>query len=492
MERIARATIVVGTAAMLALVFVVDPTGSATDFGLFFGRFHPTIVHFPVALLVVAACVELLLLRANTEGGLARSAKPLLLLAAWSSIVAVVAGLFLQQGGGYELETIGWHRRAGVITALAAAGAYLWRSRGSGERVGSAYVAAIIVVLAGVVFTGHLGGTLTHGEGYLTRYAPDVVRSALGLPAKSELGVRTVDDPTSATVFDVLVQPVLTDKCVACHNTRIRRGALALHSAAALIEGGEDGPVLVAGDPASSEIVRRISLPDSDSEHMPPAHRPQVTVAEFELLRWWIEDGASFDKKLTAGGAPPAVALVLDSWGLSDLPRGVFALPVVAPSDDALEAVRESGIRVDFVAGDSPFLRAGCANPEACLNEAQLDALAAVSDQLVWLDLGSTSIGDGEVAGLARLPHISRLHLQKTGVTDASAELLRGFQHLEYLNLYGTRVTDVTLDALDSLRSLQSVFLWQTGVSADRVDRFREEHPGVYVNTGADTTDAVR
>ncbi|NIP96201.1 MAG: hypothetical protein GWO24_23320, partial [Akkermansiaceae bacterium] len=82
------------------------------------------------------------------------------------------------------------------------------RRRGSG----AVYSVGLLVCMGGVGAAGHWGGSLTHGEDYLTAYLPE----ALGGEAKPE----PVDPGTKedAAIFGRVIQPVLQKKCVDCHN----------------------------------------------------------------------------------------------------------------------------------------------------------------------------------------------------------------------------------------------------------------------------------
>ena len=68
----------------------------------------------------------------------------------------------------------------------------------------------LLVTLPVVLIAGHLGGTLTHGEGYLTERLP----SWLGGHRAAERQARV---PAEVRVYAELVQPALEAKCGACH-----------------------------------------------------------------------------------------------------------------------------------------------------------------------------------------------------------------------------------------------------------------------------------
>jgi len=68
---------------------------------------------------------------------------------------------------------------------------------------------------------------------------------------------------------------------------------------AAAINGGDAGPVIAPGEPAGSELYRRIRLARSDDEAMPP-RGPGLTAAEQAVIRRWIAEGAEWPDDFVA------------------------------------------------------------------------------------------------------------------------------------------------------------------------------------------------
>ena len=56
---------------------------------------------------------------------------------------------------------------------------------------------------------------------------------------------------------------------------------------AALLKGGKNGPVLIAGKVLDSPLIHRLLLPLNDDDHMPPKGKPQPTLTEIGALQWW-------------------------------------------------------------------------------------------------------------------------------------------------------------------------------------------------------------
>jgi len=482
--KIARWSLFAALVLLLVLVFTTDGGGGASDFTRFLGRFHPSLVHLPIGILLLALLLEGLMRTPRFEAF--ATLTPMVWLAgAWSAILAAFAGLYLSQGGGYDPETLVWHKRLGVAVAVLAVAAYGLRNRSAGtQRLSWGYGALLASLFLGVTIGGHLGGTLTHGEGYLTRYMPDALRSVAGLPSKEDLGRLTLEDPENTPIYASLIQPIFDARCASCHNPNKKKGGLVLDSGEGLLEGGDDGDVLVAGRAAESEVIRRIWLPATHEDHMPPEGRPPLTVAEAELLRWWIDQGASFEQTLAEAEQTPAVKPILDGYGLDEIRTGIFALDVPPPDSAAVAALRALGLGVMPLAEQEPFLQVRCPSTGACLSPPQVEALRPLAPHIAWLDLGRTPVGDSALAVVSTLPHLTRLHLEQTAITDAALAYLDGLQYLEYLNLYGTRVSDEGLQHLSGLPALKALYLWQTGVTEAGVERLQQIHPHLDVNLG--------
>ena len=81
------------------------------------------------------------------------------------------------------------------------------------------------------------------------------------------------------------------------------------------------------------------------------------------------------------------------------------------------------------------------------------------------LDLKGTKITDAGLAHVARLAGLKGLYLTRTGVTDTGLEQLRSLRKLETLILWDTDIGDAGLEPLKSLKELKEVILWNTRVT---------------------------
>lgn len=134
----------------------------------FIGRLHPLLVHFPIALILLAAAAEMFAAVAVTSRWHV-VAMACLRVGAIGAVGAAAAGWLMARMPGVDPSaTLEWHRWFGTATAAIAVLAVLVTA--AGERSTAtrwidwmALLAAAVCVAA----TGHLGGMLVWGADFL-------------------------------------------------------------------------------------------------------------------------------------------------------------------------------------------------------------------------------------------------------------------------------------------------------------------------------------
>jgi len=246
----------------------------------FLGRLHLIFLHLPISFLIVAGLFGFWSHWKKTAVH-QEALHITLLLGAITAAISSGCGWLLAQDGDYEQTILEQHQWLGFATSGLAWATWMLRKN-------TLFLFFLTLTVLVIAITGHLGGTLTHGEGYLTA------------PSTRPVAVSTVSPSVAATVgghatfFETSIRPILTEKCTKCHNAAKRKGALSLDSAEGIKKGGKHGPCVVAGQPDSSLLWQRINLPIHHEEHMPPKGRPQLTAKEIALFKNWILDGADF------------------------------------------------------------------------------------------------------------------------------------------------------------------------------------------------------
>lgn len=459
-----------------------------TELQPFIGRFHPLVVHLPIGFLLLAGAIELLArTRRFRDAGLARVMPALLGLSALATLGAIVTGTLLAGSGDYDAALVGRHQQwglvLGAVVAIACAAAW-WRTQADGPAPRRLYTAAGVATLVLVSVTGHIGGTLTHGEGYLTEHLPP-------LPFLSSARAnadRAPVDLSATPVFATLVAPTLEARCVGCHGPARQAGKLRLDSPEAIRKGGEDGAVVVPGSARDSRLVTRVFLPASDRKVMPPKGHAPPSHAEMAVLRWWIDQGASFDQVLADADVPADLeAAIADRVGPVDFSAPPILSVRVQPADPkAIDAARALQLRIEPLRADTPLLVVEAPPAARAFDDEGLKALEPLASQIAWLDLSGTQVTDaGLTTFLPKVAHIWKLSLARTAATDRTLGALGKADRLEAINVYATAVGDAGLKAIEKLPRLRSVYAWQTRVTPEAAEALHTATGRVQVNLGA-------
>ena len=101
----------------------------------------------------------------------------------------------------------------------------------------------------------------------------------------SSLGAAPID-------FAHEVVPILRKHCVECHAGDKKKGGLSMNTRASLLEGGENGVVVAAGQTQKSKLLEAVVSADPDVRMPPKGER--LSPAEVATLRAWVEQGATW------------------------------------------------------------------------------------------------------------------------------------------------------------------------------------------------------
>ncbi len=97
------------------------------------------------------------------------------------------------------------------------------------------------------------------------------------------------EDPQGSDPWEAARQ-LLSSQCTDCHGPDTQESNLRLDSPSGLSAGGEFGPVIISGNGAASELIRRVRSRNPD-EQMPP-DGPPLTESDIDQLQKWIDAGA--------------------------------------------------------------------------------------------------------------------------------------------------------------------------------------------------------
>lgn len=286
------------TAAQGLLCFIPEH-GVLLNFWLwqFLGRLHPMIVHFPIGLLVVAFILELFSFRKKNKEF--RFAIYLVLaIGAASALLAVILGWFLETQDQYSGDVLTIHKWTGMATAgLGLITFALLRKIIQNEqwRLLNVYRIVLATTVVSISIAGHMGATLTHGEDFLTGVLPwnnpEIPRGNPDFDVAQFASKGNKLDKKQVADLNLEVRSIFAHNCYKCHSAEKIKGELRLDKKEFVMKGGESGPVIEAGHPEKSEMIRRLVLPREDEESMPPKGK-SLTEKEIATLEFWIKAGA--------------------------------------------------------------------------------------------------------------------------------------------------------------------------------------------------------
>lgn len=422
----------------------------------FIGRFHPILVHLPIGILLLGCLFQLLTINSKFLG--VRPAVPLIyLLGGLGAVFSSVSGYLLSQSGDYDGNMVDIHQWLGISVSIISLSVYAMYKKQASE--GSLNIVAVVLIIL-ITVTGHYGGSLTHGSDYIT--------SALKDDGRGKAAIPPVANVQQAMAYTHMIQPLLQNRCYSCHGAEKQKGKLRLDGKDFIFKGGEDGKTLVPGSAEESELIKRLLLPPSNDDHMPPKEKPQLTPEEIALLQWWVQQGADFNKKvqdLKQSEKDKALLISFQTGAakkenkLSDIP----AAEVSKADDAALQKLKQAGVVVIPALGTSNYLTASFVTAKADIGVLKL--LEPLKKQLIWLNLANTALDDKGMEAIAKLDNLIRINLSRTKVTDKGVALLKNINHLQNVNLVGTKVTAKGVQELKPLKELNSIYLYQSGVT---------------------------
>ena len=344
--------------------------GKPADFFLFIGRFHPLVLHLPIGMVVIAFFMQVY--------GIWKKRDDLYFPYAFvlgfgfvTACVAVLFGSFLAMSGGYNPELIDRHGWGGLVFAILVGIAFFLKVkflRSGMEKDGQrkASIAVLAVALGVMSFVGHDGGSLTHGEEYLFKYAPNWVRSLAGFPPKYP--VDPSDD--SQPVYHSIIKPFLENNCVECHGSAKMKGGLRLDMADCIKLGGKnkDTKLIVHGK-AEDSLLYQLMVTDDEDEVMPPEGK--LEDPKVKLIKWWIDssktDADLFEKTIGESGIPEELRYINENSKKSkEAHKGASEGAKATPTEKVEEKVAEvkevvaAATGVDFAKQVAPILEARC------------------------------------------------------------------------------------------------------------------------------------
>ena len=431
---------------LVALPFLFRLDGRThSDWLQFLGRFHPALLHLPIGLIVLVPVLEI----AGAKRTALREAADFVLRAALAlSVPTLALGYMLAYGGGDMSPTVSRHMWGAIALCISLMLCVLVRRAWVLGGQGHVYPLLLTATLIILVWTGHEGGSITHGSDYLTRYMPGRLRALF--PSSGLTGV----SPDS--FYAQHIDAVFEAKCVACHGGGTQKAGLRLDSYGNVMRGGKDGAVIVLGTPEASLLLARVTLAPSDPHFMPAEGRTPLTPDEVSTIRAWIK----------AGATPTSIPGVTLAGGHAEDPSEPPPQPVgdysqLLPEIDRKQHALGAKL-VPMSANPSDGLILRTADVAPSFGDEQLAEFQKFAPYIVEAELGRTTITDASFETLKTFTHLRALHLEGTAITGANLGNLSSLTQLTYLNLSGTKVSAQSVAPLRDMPRLRHLYLFNT------------------------------
>lgn len=443
---------------------------NSPDFLIFLGRLHPVLLHLPIGLLFLAVLVDLG--RLTPWGAQLPRTTGLMGLVTLTAVLAAIHGILLFAGEDYGDSGLARrHLIGGSLFATLAATVFivkLWADdQKFARRLGAT---SLVATFTAMVFASHDGASITHGSGYLAKYAPEPIKTLLGGTTEKEVDNETPLEERD--VYEVAVQPILDLTCVKCHRPEKSNGRLRMDSYAEFAEGGKHGPAFVGNSAEESLFLQRIHLPLNDEHHMPPEDHPQPTPDQIEVLEWWVRSGAPETGMLASFNPSESVMKAIRAANDAKATQvEVAQVPTIdLESLSAEVSTFNSKLtgKLTFVLAGQPVLHFDCFDGPDLVDDELLHQLIPFAPYLQVIDLNGSSV---TTAGVVRLldetEDLKRLSLNNCSIDDGLVDAALACPSLRSVSLMGTGITNDGLARLVRHPAIQNLYVGDSAVTPE-------------------------
>lgn len=416
------------------------------------GRFHPLIVHLPIGFIVIGLMSDLFFRKKKEYIPVI---KFIFLWAFISSIFSIVTGYFQYDREGYTWENIEWHLIMGVLTSIFCLLFFLHLDN-KFKKIPKNFLFTFLAL--SLIITGHLGGNITHGKDHLIEPLPHNFKSFFGEEYNLKKIKLSPENYKDENFYNKVVQPILNQRCVSCHNNKKSNGGLKLNNYNSIIKGGKNGPIIFINNSIESKMYKRMILPLEDEYHMPPKSRTQPTKEEINLIKIWIDNSASRNYTI---GQLQIKKEQLKSFFSKKL-NGIFPdIKISQANPIELNRLREKGFQITEIFQSSPFLRVSCINFDD-FRDYKINELLKIQNNIVELDLSGTKISDNIFEQILKFKNLTVLKLNETLITGNNIEVLSNLSNLKKIDINNSKFNFKNLKKLYNFPGLIKVNIYNS------------------------------
>ncbi len=395
----------------------------------FLGRFHVLLLHLPLGILLMVACLEIYAVYK-------KQARPPLVKTVWlwgaiSAAGAALLGYLLSLGGGYNEQAIATHRNwaIGVILCAFLCWFYFGKISTKDEHKHRKSIVSLSLLQLFLLFaTGHYGANMTHGETFLVEHAPNFVKKLTGMEVQG-------DKPSSldeASVYPHIIEPILQQRCSSCHNDSKAKGEYSVASYEATMMAVE-----TRGGLDNSELYRRITLPEYHDDFMPAEGKTPLTEQQVTLIGWWIENGAQNITSVSSlNTSEDLTSLLIETLGLGEQ-KVIKTIDEISPQ--LVAELEQAGFHISRVQQGKPYVSVIYADYAKEFSDEKLQSLLKINEHLMWLKLSKSSITDTQLLRFASAGNLLNLDVSHTKLSQGAIDKLQKSNEKMVINSFNTQ-----------------------------------------------------
>lgn len=452
----------------LMLVMAVVSLDAVPGWIKHIGHFHPVLLHLPIAFILLLIPASMVV--KNNES----NENPLFILFLhYNGLIATVTamlGLLAAASNEYNNDVLFNHKWLSIATAIFChllIYVFHWFKFKRIFWISSLVFTSLIMIVG-----SHYGGNLTHGENYLNfKDEPKTARS-----------FKPLTDATK--IYADVLQTILVNKCLECHNDQKSKGGLNLSTFTGLVKGGKSGTAIISGDAEKSLLIQRILLDIDDKKHMPPKGKTPLSSEEIFLFKEWVirkaDTASAYHQLALRDTLRTLIQKIIQSTPASKTTK-IYSFEKA--SEDKITSLNAPFRRVMPLDVHSPALVIKFYLKDQFTPQL-LEACKPISKQVVEINLSNMPADEKIMNLFSAFENLEKLNLNGTLIEGAQLPLLKSNKKLEEIQLANTQVAFEGAASLGQLPSLKSVFLWNSKVSVQEIKILQNKYPNIKWDIG--------
>jgi len=408
------------------------------------GHLHPVLLHLPIAFIILLLPLSIIFKKGTEQERLLISY--FLHYTALFATITALMGLLSAASNEYDPDLLTKHKWLSISTAVLSHALVYIHQISLHKR--AAWISSVTATVMLMFVGSHFGGSLTHGEDYLS----------FGEKENKSKEFKPITDST--VVYNDVVQTILINKCIECHNEQKQKGGLDLTSFASFQKGGKTGNAFM------------------------PKGKLQLTSEEIFLFKEWTRKKA--DTLLTfhqIDQADTLRSIIEKIVNTKSIEKTAKQYPFSKAADDKIQSLNSPFRRIMPVDIQSPALVVKFYLKEK-FSIQLLEECSAIAKQVIEINLSSMPADDGIFKHLSKFENLEKLNLNGTLISGKELSALKSNKKLESIYLANTSVGKNDLEVIGKLPSVKSVYLWNSKVTDKEAVALNQKYNQIKWNIG--------